>query len=144
MLFNILWTYPKSENQSWVLKRGHVLWRNTVGCSNKCYFTWPPAGRIRAWFFASRTAHFVIPPPPQPSLSTFRFLFAVSSQIFAVEQFKIRRWKANEQTNLMISFNETFKNRTSTARDIAQYVWPNLNLEEKLLHHSELFAFFSS
>ena len=32
----------------------------------------------------------------------FRFLFAISSKVFAVEQFRIRRWKANGKTNLMI------------------------------------------
>ena len=37
-----------------------------------------------------------------PSFSTFRFLFAISLQVFAVEQFRIRHWKANGQTNLMI------------------------------------------
>ena len=40
-------------------------------------------------------------PPPLPLFSTFRFLFAISSRAFAVEQFRIRHWKANGQTNLM-------------------------------------------
>ena len=39
----------------------------------------------------------------ETSISTFRFLFAVASRVFIVEQFKIWRWKANGKTNLMIS-----------------------------------------
>ena len=31
----------------------------------------------------------------------FRILFAGSSQVFAVEQFELRRWKADEKTNLV-------------------------------------------
>ena len=41
-------------------------------------------------------------PQSRPSFSTFRFLFAISSRVFAVEQFRIGHWKANEKTNLMI------------------------------------------
>ena len=41
-------------------------------------------------------------PPPQLSFLTFCFLFPISSWVFAVEQFKIPRWKANVKTNLMI------------------------------------------
>ena len=33
--------------------------------------------------------------------SAFRFLFAISLRVFAVEQFGIRHWKAYEMTNLM-------------------------------------------
>ena len=33
---------------------------------------------------------------------TFCFLFAISSRVFAVEQFKIQHWKANGKMNLMI------------------------------------------
>ena len=40
--------------------------------------------------------------PPLPSFSTFHFLFPISLQVFAVEQFRILRWKANEKMNLMI------------------------------------------
>ena len=40
--------------------------------------------------------------PPLPSFLTFRFLFTISSRVFAVEQFWIRHWKANGKTNLMI------------------------------------------
>ena len=36
------------------------------------------------------------------SFSTFHFLFAISSRVFAVQQFRIMHWKANGQTNLMI------------------------------------------
>ena len=32
---------------------------------------------------------------------SFRYI-SISSQVFAVEQFRIRHWKANGQTNLMI------------------------------------------
>ena len=38
----------------------------------------------------------------EPSFSTFRFLFALSSRVLAVEQFRIWHRKANGQTNLMI------------------------------------------
>ena len=35
--------------------------------------------------------------------STSCFVFVVAARVFAVEQFRIRRWKANGKTNLMIS-----------------------------------------
>ena len=35
--------------------------------------------------------------------STSCFVFVVVARVFAVEQFRIRRWKANGKTNLMIS-----------------------------------------
>ena len=38
-------------------------------------------------------------PPPLPSFSTS--VFAISWRVFAVEHFRIRRWKANGKTNLM-------------------------------------------
>ena len=41
-------------------------------------------------------------PPSLPSFSTLCFVFVVAARIFAVEQFRIRRWKANGKTNLMI------------------------------------------
>ena len=43
------------------------------------------------------------PPPPCHRFRLSRFLFAISSRVFAVEQFRIQRWKANGKTNLMIS-----------------------------------------
>ena len=41
-------------------------------------------------------------PPTLPSFSTSCFVFVVAARVFAVEQFRIRRWKANGKTNLMI------------------------------------------
>ena len=38
--------------------------------------------------------------------NTFRILFVVASRVFAVEQFGIQRWKANQKTNLMIVLNK--------------------------------------
>ena len=35
--------------------------------------------------------------------STSCFVFVVAARVFAVEQFRIRRWKANGKTNLMVS-----------------------------------------
>ena len=37
----------------------------------------------------------------EPLFSTSRILFTLSSRVFAVEQFGIRRWKANKKTNRM-------------------------------------------
>ena len=42
-------------------------------------------------------------PPPLPLFSTLCFVFVVAVRVFAIEQFWIRRWKANEKTNLMVS-----------------------------------------
>ena len=39
----------------------------------------------------------------------FSITFVVASRVFAVEQFGIRRWKANEKTNLMIKIKLKFK-----------------------------------
>ena len=39
----------------------------------------------------------------------FSITFVVASRVFAVEQFGIRLWKANEKTNLMIKIKLKFK-----------------------------------
>ena len=39
----------------------------------------------------------------QATFSTSCFVFVVAARDFAVKQFRIRRWKANGKTNLMIS-----------------------------------------
>ena len=44
---------------------------------------------------------FCCTPPPLPSFWTVCLVFAVALQVFAVELFGIRRWKANEKKNLM-------------------------------------------
>ena len=42
-----------------------------------------------------------LPPsaPPLPSFSTSHTIFAVASLVFAVEEFKIRSWKAEDNRN---------------------------------------------
>ena len=42
MLFNILLTYQKSENQNLVLRSGHVEWPSTLVCSNIHSTMWRP------------------------------------------------------------------------------------------------------
>ena len=79
MLFNNLWTYPKSKNQNLVLTRGHVKSRITVACFKLFLHT-----------------------PPLPSFLTLCLVFTVASQVFAVEQFGIRRWRANGKKNLLM------------------------------------------
>ena len=39
------------------------------------------------------------PRPPLPSFSTSHTIFAVASLVFAVEEFKIPIWKAEDNTN---------------------------------------------
>ena len=42
---------------------------------------------------------FASPAPPLPSFSTSHTIFAVASLVFAVEEFKIRIWKAEDNMN---------------------------------------------
>ena len=58
-----------------------------------------------------------------------RILLTVFWRVFAVEQFKIRCWKAIGQTNLVI------KNQMTTARELAYDVSVSPNREEKPLVH---------
>ena len=42
---------------------------------------------------------FASPAPPLPSFSTSHTIFAIASLVFAVEEFKIHYWKAEDNTN---------------------------------------------
>ncbi len=74
MLFSILFTYPKCENQNLVL----VCNEGILSAPN----------------------YFVIHLPPLAIVSTSCLVFVVALRVFVVE---IWRWKANGKTNLMIS-----------------------------------------
>ena len=52
-------------------------------------------------------------------------IFTVALRVFFVEQFKVRSWKANKKTNLMIS------KHLKIGQEIAKYVWTNPNHKEK-------------
>ena len=76
MLFSILFTYPKSENQNLVL-----ACNEGVQCAPK---------------------YFVIPFSPLAIVFDFVSCFRCSFGDFVVEQFEIQCWKANGKTNLML------------------------------------------
>ena len=77
MLFSILFTYPKSENQNLVL-----ACNEGKQCALK---------------------YFVMPLSPLAIIFDFVSCFRCSFASFRiVKQFGIWRWKANEKTNLMI------------------------------------------
>ena len=57
--------------------------------------------------------------PLLPTFSTFRTNFTCNFASFNSRQIVIRRWKANEKTNLR---GKNIKNHTATAQEIVSYV----------------------